>query len=154
MFLGCNVQGTSKGILQKTSLDPVEKKERKTLLTAHHVQWGCVHTRVLGTKALLGPEPPARCESQLHMPGAMDRALVKCTFDAMSREERPAVQSTGAGAGEGCPACADSVPAVCLGKLSAGSLLAAEELAPGTGLAANNSKGWRGGGSLRCCSPL
>lgn len=94
--------------------------------------------------------------------GAGDLAyLVKCTFGEMyiwsNAQTRFRMQRRGQGLGrEGLP-CVSTFSLrrlVCLDKLSAGSLLTAEELAPGKRLGANNSKWWRREGSLRCCSPL
>lgn len=88
--------------------------------------------------------------------GAGDHAhLVKCTFDEMHRLDSEC-RGGGGARREGLPGKSrlSLLRLVCLRKPSAGSLLAAEELAPGKGLAANNSKWWRRGGSLRCCSPL
>lgn len=88
--------------------------------------------------------------------GAGDHAhLVKCTFDEMHRLDSEC-RGGGGARREGLPGVSrlSLLRLVCLRKPSTGSLLAAEELAPGKGLAANNSKWWRRGGSLRCCSPL
>lgn len=130
--------------------------KKKTCCPLIIIQQGSVHGWGGGTIALEGSPGGPDCL------GAGDHAyLVKCPLGEMyiwwNAQTRFRMQRRGQGLGrEGLP-CGSRFSLrwlVCLDKLSAGSLLTAEELAPGKRLGANNSKWWRRGGSLRCCSPL
>lgn len=146
-----------KGTLQNTNMEPFkEDTEQKDLPPCHHAQQGSVYRwgrRYKGS----GRWGWGGCVCL----GAGDHAhsvkctFGECTFDKMHRSDSEH-RGGGGGRGEGLPCMSRLSPRrpVCLGKPSEGSSLTAEELAPGKGFAANNSKWWRRGGSLWCCSPL
>lgn len=132
--------------LQQTNMDPFKKekkKKEKDMPTPHRIE----QRSVCGC----GKEAEGLWKGAVAVAAA---AWVPWT--STLGEMHTSNAEVGVGVRErGGPVCADSLcRLVCLGKPSAGSSLAAEELALGTGCAANNSKWWRWGGSLWCCSPL